>query len=105
MTTNPPPEVVAEFKPGATRALKKRLARYLDAEAFEPVPDSVKFTAKCAGKSMHDRRKIRREWALKRAECAIRFFMKTDNADAIADAIAQRRAAIALALPTQEDVK
>lgn len=58
---------------------KERLARFMDPPAFEPVPPSVKFTSSEVGRDMHDRRKVRREIALKRADAAIRFFRKPEN--------------------------
>lgn len=62
------------------RTLKESLARYMDPEAFrEGVPDSVKFTSRAVGKAVHDKRKARREIAMKRAEAAIRFFSKPEN--------------------------
>jgi len=61
------------------RTLKEQLARFMDPNAFEPVPLSVKHTSPAVGKSMHDKRKFRREIAMKRADAAIRFFLKPGN--------------------------
>lgn len=69
--------------------LKGRLARYMDPKPFlEGVPDAVKFTSGEFGRVTHDKMKARREIAMKRAECAIRFFCKPENM-----ALLQQRAA------------
>lgn len=66
-----------------SKTLKERLARYMDPQAFEPVPDGIKFTSRSVGLATHDRRKARRTISLKRADAAIRFFLKPENARAI----------------------
>ncbi len=60
--------------------LKESLARFMDPQAFrEHVPDAVKFTSKQFAKVQHDKLKVRREIAMKRADAAIRFFSKPEN--------------------------
>lgn len=66
------------------RTLKERLARYMDPQAFEPVPNCVKYTSATMGMVFRDERRSRRERALKRADAAIRFFMKPENAELLA---------------------
>lgn len=62
------------------RTLKECLARFMDPAAFtEGVAASVKFTSKAVGKTEHDKLKARRDFALKRADAAIRFFLKEEN--------------------------
>lgn len=60
------------------RTMKADLARFMDPQAFEPVPQRV---GKAKAKAMHDARKIRREIATKRADAAIRFFLKPGAID------------------------
>jgi hypothetical protein len=55
------------------RSLKERLARFMDPQAYEPVPKRI---GKIMGKALHDSRKARREIAMRRAAAAIRFFSK-----------------------------
>lgn len=64
---------------GAKKTLKNSLARFMDRGAFEPVENRIKHTCKEVGRAEHDKRKVRREIALKRADAAIRFFLKADN--------------------------
>lgn len=60
--------------------LKAALARYMDPGAFrESVPDSVKHTCPTHGRTVHDKLKARRDWSMKRAEAAIRFFSRPEN--------------------------
>lgn len=62
------------------RTLKENLARFMDPAAFkESVPDPMKHIAPTMGKVKHDKLKLRRDIALKRADAAIRFFLKLDN--------------------------
>ena len=61
------------------KQLKAKLARFTDREAFEPVENRIKHTCPNVGKAEHDKRKARREIALKRADAAIRFFLKPEN--------------------------
>jgi len=77
--------------PCPKKALKARLARFMDPQAFEPVPNRVKHTSRMVGKTTHDKRKVRREIALKRADAAIRFFLKPENAEALANRAALAR--------------
>lgn len=51
--------------------------------SVEPVPPRIKHTCAAVGKTVHDKRKARREISMKRSEAAIRFFMKPENASAI----------------------
>ena len=52
------------------RTMREGLARYMDMKAFD---------AKRVGKEQAEKLKTRREIALKRADAAIRFFLKDDN--------------------------
>lgn len=62
------------------KSLKDHLACFMDPEAFrESVPVSVKYTCKGVAKVQHDKLKFRRDIAKKRADAAIRFFMKPEN--------------------------
>lgn len=75
------------------RSLKESLARFMDPQAFrEGVPASVKFTSKEQGRVVHDKLKVRREIAMKRAEAAIRFFMKPENRERLDHRAATLRA-------------
>jgi hypothetical protein len=66
--------------PAKGRTLKEDLARFMDPTAFKAsVPQSVKFTAKEYGRAVHDKLKVRRTIAMKRAEAAIRFFSKPEE--------------------------
>jgi hypothetical protein len=66
------------------KVLKAQLARFMDPGAFrDSVPESVKGTSPVYGKALHDRLKVRREISLKRADAAIRFFLKPDNLAAL----------------------
>lgn len=56
------------------KTLKAKLARYMDPKAFE---------AKKVGKEQAERLRARREIAMKRADAAIRFFLKDDNLAAL----------------------
>jgi hypothetical protein len=62
------------------RSLKDDLAGYMDPEAFRSsVPEPMKHIAPEMGKVVHDKLKVRREMATKRAGAAIRFFLKPEN--------------------------
>jgi hypothetical protein len=64
------------------RTLKADLACYMDPAAFrDSVPEPMKHIAPEMGKTVHDKLKVRREWATKRAAAAIRFFLKPENRD------------------------
>lgn len=52
------------------KSLKERLARFTDLEAF---------AAKRVGKERREALRLRRRFAMKRADAAIRFFMKDEN--------------------------
>lgn len=56
------------------RSLRDGLARFMDLKAFD---------AKRVGKEQAERLKNRREIATKRADAAIRFFLKPDNLAAL----------------------
>ena len=74
----PPADDVARIAANKP-SLKEGLARFMDRGAFEPVENRIKHTCANVGKAEHDKRKVRREIALKRADAAIRFFLKPDN--------------------------
>lgn len=62
------------------KTLKDKLARFMDPEAFkDSVPAAIKHTCAEMGKVRHDKLKVRREIAKKRADAAIRFFLKPGN--------------------------
>jgi hypothetical protein len=62
------------------KTLRQSLARYMDPEAFkESVPDAMKFTCKNVARVRHDKLKVRRDIADKRAGAAIRFFLMPEN--------------------------
>jgi len=61
------------------RTLKENLARFMDPQAFAPVAAPTKRTSPEFAHRQAEKRKVRREIAMKRAEAAIRFFCKPDN--------------------------
>jgi hypothetical protein len=71
------------------RTLKENLARYMDPQAFTPVANPVKRITPQLAQRQAEKRKARREIAMKRAESAIRFFCKPENLQLINERAAQ----------------
>jgi hypothetical protein len=61
------------------RSMKESLARYMDPRAFDLAHWSGKHTSKAQGGVVVYKHKLRRQIALKRANAAIRFFLRPDN--------------------------
>lgn len=83
------------------RTIKESLARYMDPQAFEPVAAPTKRTSPEFAHRQAEKRKVRREIAMKRAEAAIRFFCKPENLRMINDRASSTPAAAAVPAPSE----
>lgn len=90
MVSNPSPAAATQSSPQAVsskagipiakeRTLKEQLARYMDPQAFDPLPPQTKRTSPQFAKVLHDRRKRRRRLAMERAASALAFFSRAEN--------------------------